>query len=322
MQTSLCIVSFLMFGLLLAVVFRAAVKRGGRQVKFIDPQALIIFPEPEASIERNKNRNRFFKTHNSPKFERFFPLDGAYNFRDLGGYLTQDSHYVRWGQLYRSDEFSELTDQDLENLEHLKLQTIIDLRSPYEIQGKENRLPPNCTYQKIRIYQHEPLFDYLPIALFKRHLLAQALGANYIKLIERRAEAFGAALRILADPANFPVVYHCSAGKDRTGIVCALALSVLGVPDQTIIADYSLSNLGFDHFFTEFAAGGQLDGWGIPYEEFQAVFIVNPDWMRNLLHHLRKEYGGAAGYLVQRAGLQPDELERIRENLLVSQNSP
>jgi protein tyrosine/serine phosphatase len=158
--------------------------------------------------------------------------------------------------------------------------------------------------------------EYFWIVFFQRHLLAPALGANYIKLAENRAKTFGAAIRLLADPRHIPLVYHCSAGKDRTGIVCALVLSLLGVLDETIIADYSLSNLGYEHYFSEFIESGRLDGWGIPYEEFQPLFVVQPDWMRNLLQHIREKYGSAENYLLHKAGLTRQELDSIRTNLL------
>lgn len=316
MQVGLWILSCLMVWLLLALAFRTVVKHGGRKVVPINPQELIIYPARAASLARTPRGEQLQDARAFTLAERFLPLEGVFNFRDLGGYRTQEGGTVRWGKIYRSDEFSELSDADLEALAHLELRTIIDLRSPREIRGKENRLPPNSTYRQIRIYKREPITDYLGVTLFRRHLLAQALGANYIKLAETRAKTIGAALRLLADAQNLPIVYHCSAGKDRTGIVCALALSLLGVPDEVIIADYSLSNLGFEHYYTEFIAEGRLNGWGIPYEEFQAVFIVRPDWMRSLLAHLRENYGSIENYLLDRAGLQPQELERIRENLL------
>ena len=283
----------------LAWGLRWAIKRGGRKVKNIDPLELIIdSPQSTATADR------------------LVALEGAHNFRDLGGYQTEDGRIVQRGRLFRSDEFSEIGDADLERLKALELRTIIDLRSPSELKDKENRPIEGSTYRQIRIYKREPLLRYLPVALFRRHVLPQALGASYIHLVETRALAFGAALRFLSAEGNLPIVYHCSAGKDRTGIVIALALSVLGVPAETIIADYSLSNLGFEHYYTEFIASGRLARWGIPYEDFQALFVVDPEWMKNLLTYLNNQYGGVETYLTRKAGLTTEELESIRKNLL------
>jgi protein-tyrosine phosphatase len=282
--------------------FRQAVQRGGRNVKPLHPEDLIIYPA--GGVHTPVNEKRFVK------------LDGAYNFRDLGGYSTQDGRSLPWGMFFRSDELSEISDTDLVTLQNLHLRTIVDLRSPREIKSKGNRLPVGSRYRQIQIYKREPIMDYLWVVLFRRHLLAQALGGNYIRMVETRALAFGEALRFLTQPDNYPIVYHCSAGKDRTGILSALTLSVLGVAEETIIADYTLSNLGFDHYFAEFIAEGRLDRWQIPYEEFQAFFIVHPEWMRNLLTYLDKRYGSVENYLLQKAGLTQEELESIRENLL------
>lgn len=285
---------------LLAYGFRWAIQRGGRKVTSVNPQELIIYPKKNESLA----------------LERKIALEGAYNFRDLGGYQTQDGRSLRWKMLFRSDDLSELTDADLAALQTLNLHTVVDLRSPRELRGKENRLPSGSTYRRIQVYKREPFLDYFWVAFFQRHLLASALGTNYIKLAETRAQTFGEAIRLTADSGNLPLVYHCSAGKDRTGIVCALILSLLGVPDKTIVADYSLSNLGFEHYYTEFIAEDRLKGWGVPYEEFQPLFVVQPDWMRNLLRHIHNKYGSAENYLLQKAGLTQQELDSIRGNLL------
>lgn len=248
--------------------------------------------------------------------ERHVPLEGAYNFRDLGGYRTQEGQYICWGKLFRADELSELTDADLDYLRAMDISTIIDLRSPIEMRGKENRLPPGVVYRHMRIYKKEPIRRYLLDILFRRHKLSQAMGASYPMMAEENAEAFGAVLRRFADPKNLPAIFHCSAGKDRTGIITAYLYAFLGVPDETIIADYSLSNLGFDHYFTEFIASGRIARSGIPPDEFRALFMVDPAWMENLLTYIGTNYGSMQNYLIQKAGLDQTTLNRIRENML------
>ena len=294
------------FVLVLLLGFRAAVKRGGRKIKLINPQALIIYPD---EIEGNGSQNTALE-------KRFISLEGAYNFRDLGGYRTQDGEHICWGKLFRSDELSELTDTDLDTLTAMDIRTVVDLRSPNEKRDKENRLPPEVSYRHMRIYQKEPMRKYLSIILFQRHKLHRALGASYLIMAEENAKAYGSVLRLFADPDNLPAVYHCAAGKDRTGIVTAYLLSLLGVPNETIIADYSLSNLGFDHYYTEFLASGRIDRWGLPPDEFRALFMVDPAWMKNLLTYINTNYGSMQNYLIQKADLDQTTLDRIRENLL------
>ena len=124
MQISLWILTFLFLWLLLAVLLRMGVKRGGRLVQFVDPQDLIIYPDDTASVSKFQRGN--FQQESESIKERFIPLDGTVNFRDLGGYFTKDGRHVRWEQLFRSDEFSQITDKDLVTLTRLNLQNIID----------------------------------------------------------------------------------------------------------------------------------------------------------------------------------------------------
>ena len=278
------------------------VKRGGRKVQVINPKELILYPEEPISL-----------------LKRFISLDGTANFRDIGGYLTNDGRQVRLGSVYRSDELSTLSDIDLNTLRDLGMRRILDLRSNDEVRKREDRVPGDAAFRYIHtpVYDKEPRWDYLPAILFNRHQLGKVLSDRYFYMVEKRAEVFGKILTYFADIKNLPAVYHCTAGKDRTGIVTALVLSLLGVPDETIIADYSLSNLGFEHYFDEFVADRRHSPLGIPDEEFQGLFIVRPVWMRNLLTHLQQSYGSVESYLLQKGKMQPAVIEQIRENLLV-----
>ncbi len=134
--------------------------------------------------------------------------------------------------------------------------------------------------------------------------------------LHQNAEAYGAVLRIFADPDNLPAIYHCSAGKDRTGIITAYLYALLGVPNEIIIADYSLSNLGFDHYCMEFIASGRIDRLSLDPDEFRSLFMVDPAWMKNLLTYIGANYGSMQNYLIQKAGLDQLTLDRIRENIL------
>jgi protein-tyrosine phosphatase len=250
--------------------------------------------------------------------ERYVPLQGVFNFRDLGGYETLSGGRVRWGRVYRSDELSELSDADLAYLERLGLASIYDLRSNMERASRIDRLPVTVEdrYQTLPVYADEPVSEVLPALLFQRHRLGDTLGNGYPRMLETGAPVYGALLRKLADPAQLPAVFHCTAGKDRAGIASALLLSLLGVPDETIVADYSLSNLGFDHYYQEFVQAGLLSRLGVPYEQVQALFIVNPAWMESLLAYVETTYGTTENFLMQKAGLDAETIEQIRAELI------
>jgi protein-tyrosine phosphatase len=298
------LVAFLTIGgiTLLLFGFRWAIKRGGRQVKLVDPQDLVIFIDEQKQILR----------------ERFVHLEGTANFRDIGGYITKTGKHVLPGKVFRSDELSELSDSDLLTLKEIGLRWIFDLRNKREVTKKMDRIPPDASFEYAHtpIYEKEPKREYLPAILFGRHKLGEILAERYFYMIEKRAEAFGKILSYFADPKNFPIVYHCTAGKDRTGIITALILSILGVPEETIVADYSLSNLGFDHYFGEFVEDRRHAAMGVKDEEFQGFFVVQPDWIKNILDHLHEKYGSVEKYLIEKANMDQMTIDRIRMNLL------
>lgn len=282
--------------------FKWAVKRGGHQVRLVDPKDLVIFLD-----EQTQNLK-----------DRFIPLEGAVNFRDIGGYLTNSGKRVLPGKVFRSDELGDLSDADLTKLEKIGLRWIFDLRNKREVAKKMDRVPAGSPFKYVHtpIYEKEPKHHYLPAILFRRHKLGDILAERYFYMIEKRAEAFGNILAHFADSKNFPIVYHCTAGKDRTGIITALILALLGVPEDTIIADYSLSNLGFDHYFAEFVEDQRHAAMGVKDEEFQGFFVVKPDWIKNILDHLHVNYGSVEQYLIEKANMDRLTIERIRMNLL------
>ena len=245
-------------------------------------------------------------------------LDGAVNFRDIGGYLTESGRRVLPGKVFRSDELGDLSDNDLSKLKEMGLQFIFDLRNRREVKKKTDRIPPGFPFKYVHapIYEKEPKGEYLPAILFNRHRLGDILAERYFFMIEKRAEAFGKILSHFADPQNFPIVYHCTAGKDRTGLITALILSILGVPEETIVADYSLSNLGFDHYFQEFVEDARHAAMGVKDIEFQGFFIVHPDWIQRILDHLKEQYGSVERYLIEKANMDPLTIDQIRANLL------
>jgi protein-tyrosine phosphatase len=152
--------------------------------------------------------------------------------------------------------------------------------------------------------------------LFKRHELGNTLGRGYTDWLEIGAEAYGRLFKALADPGNLPLLFHCTAGKDRAGIGVAILLALLGVPEETIVADYSLSNLAFDHLYADFLVDNRTDKLGIAGEEVKIMLAANPAWIKSTLKHLHEKYGGAEAYLKDTAGLSQGQIEAIRKNIL------
>jgi protein-tyrosine phosphatase len=165
-------------------------------------------------------------------------LDGCFNFRDLGGYPTADGRHTRWRRLFRADGLSRLTDDDLAALGALGIVTVIDLRTELEA-DTQGRFPQDVDGVT---YHHLPLTDTLPGEEESADWDRSAFVAErYLAMVSEGTDTVTAAVRLLADPARHPAVFHCSVGKDRTGVLSALVLGFLGVPDDVIVADYALS---------------------------------------------------------------------------------
>lgn len=248
--------------------------------------------------------------------ERTVALPGGVNFRDLGGYRTADGRAVRWGQVYRAGSLAELSDDDVAALGALGLRLVCDLRSPDEVARRPDRLPPGAAYDHRPIVGEVGRLRRVVTLYRKRHRVQELLEEVYRVMLDQNSATFAAVLRLAADPANRPLVIHCTAGKDRTGLVAALLLLALGVPEETVVADYTLSNLAF-----EVLAGrmrpemSRLYSFGFGEVQLRPFLLAEARTLRGALAYLRHRYGSLDWYF-QRAGLDDVVVERLRAELL------
>lgn len=170
-------------------------------------------------------------------------LEGSPNFRDLGGYTTDNGQMVRYGKVFRSGHLAKLTDADVEQLVALGLNTVVDFRpnTEQDMFGID-RLPAETTYISIPIGD-ATMAPAMHLALQNGDYTAlHDLADANRKLIRDYTTQFGEVLRLIADPASHPIAFHCIGGKDRTGIAAALLLFTLGVPWDDVRRDYLRSN--------------------------------------------------------------------------------
>ncbi len=154
--------------------------------------------------------------------DRLIALQGAVNFRDLGGYAAADGMRTRWRTLFRADGLGELTETDLSVLRALGIRTVIDLRSESELERSRFDVDAHPV-----AFHHFPFIDELPDAQeFDRR--PGLLGSQYQEMVRDAGGQILAALEVLAAPDALPAVFHCTAGKDRTGVLSAIVLSLLG----------------------------------------------------------------------------------------------
>jgi protein-tyrosine phosphatase len=250
--------------------------------------------------------------------ERKLPLEGPRNFRDLGGYPTADGRRVRWGQLFRADSLAELTDGDVDYLGRIGLARVIDLRGDAEISERPNRLAGRASFSYAQIAIGEG--DLSPAEWARKfesgefgEIDASWLVRGYRRTLDERAHRVGDVLRALA-AAPTPAVFHCTAGKDRTGVVSALLLLLLGVPREVVVGDYSLTALYTDNRIP--AADQWFAERGIDPERAAHVLSSRREAMEETLAHLDAEHGGAERFLRERAGITADRADALRRWLI------
>lgn len=239
--------------------------------------------------------------------ERRIDLEGCFNFRDLGGYPTADGRSVRWRRLFRSDALHHLTSRDVDRfVGELGIGHVVDLRSTGELRAEGRGLletqPP--------AFHHLPLFDGdIPR---DRQPAEMSLADRYFLMAEFAREPIARVLITLAE-AEAPAVYHCAAGKDRTGVISAVLLGLLGVRDEIIIADYAASQEDLDAIIDRLM---QTHGYKNMFEVLPPDTLhAEPETMIALLDRVRESYGDMAGY-AREIGVSDRAIEGLRERLL------
>lgn len=245
--------------------------------------------------------------------ERLVPLRGTFNFRDIGGYHTVDGQQVRRGLLFRSGLLSRLMDDDWARLGDLEVRAVYDLRSADEVALNPDRLPQDIAYYHLPLQQvNNPLNDRLRLLRYADRLDSLFQEAYNHNMIDGNAQIFGDLLRRWSQPDALPAVVHCTAGKDRTGVAVALLLAALGVPDDLIVFDYSLSNHFFPHIALHTQASVQSPLFKRLLPRLGYLLLADPRLMRGALNHIRARYGTVAAYLNEAAGVDAACIARLR----------
>lgn len=239
--------------------------------------------------------------------DRRIRLQGANNVRDLGGVSTMDGRTVRRGKLFRADALHRLTDKDLDVLDAYNITTVLDFRSTGELASTG----PGRLVEIGARHVHFPLMSEDPVGPGMTSIPA-SLGELYQAIARERSERIAAAINEIAKVDQMPVIFHCAAGKDRTGITAATIYSILGVDRETIVADYVMTDEAL-----------QLLLAGLTEEERAQAAMVSESFMRAeavtitlFLDTLDTEFGSPEEWMLQ-AGATQASFDRLREAMLV-----
>ncbi|GIF18671.1 protein tyrosine/serine phosphatase [Actinoplanes tereljensis] len=240
-------------------------------------------------------------------YPRNLGFSKAYNFRDVGGYAGLDGRTVRWRRLFRSDALHRLDDSDAEAFTQLGVRTVIDLRRAHEIERYGRVAERYGLEYRNLVLQH---VDWEEVGHPDDVVHERWLADRYLNFAEDGREALLASLRIISDPQQAPVIVHCMAGKDRTGTVCALALSLLGVSDEDIASDYALTTSSMKRL-TDYL----LENHPSAVLGNEHMFDSPPAAMLMFLSDLRALHGSVEEY-VREIGMLDSEIGRMRSHLL------
>src|ERR1700761_3223163 len=241
---------------------------------------------------------------------RHLDLEGASNFRDLGGYPTADGRTLKWRRIFRSNHLGHLTEQDI------KVVRDLGVKSAFDFRGAQERTAAACVVEEIAV--HSLPIEPTVVAALRAKLQARALSSgdaleimreSYRGYVRLNTHSFRELFnRLLDDTA--PLVIHCTAGKDRTGFACALVLHALGVPDPVIDEDYLLTN--------GYYRRDPTSGTDLPEEVRQAIGSVHATFLEAAFGAVRADYGDLEGYFRDGLGIGPQERAALQARYLQS----
>ncbi len=251
--------------------------------------------------------------------DRTLALRTAVNLRDIGGYPAANGSRIKWGLIYRSGTLYDLSDDDAAALAARGIRLICDFRSEQEASAApDDAARFGARYEPMPLEADHNSMRRLRVAMFQPLKLRELMRESYSELmLERNAPLVGRFLRLVSEDSNLPVLFHCTAGKDRTGMAAMILMSLLGVPDDVIAADYSLSNVFHDQFRVFVGEAVKKLRWiGMNVDDLYPLLIADPELMRAALESVRQRYGSVENYVVNRCGVDAAVISKLRELLL------
>lgn len=235
--------------------------------------------------------------------ERMLPMTGGFNFRDLGGIRLKGNRRVKWGKLFRADELSHLTEEDVAYLGSIPITSVIDFRAENEIKRSPDRLPETAQYT-------------YPIAITPGAMRTDGIQdrdrASFSQQMKQMNKlyvsdtacirAYRVMFTIIQNNLSAPIVFHCSAGKDRTGMAAALILFALGASEETVMEDYMIS---------KFNIADKYKGLVERYPRAEPIFTVRRAYLQAGIDQIKEEHGSIMNFLTRVLKVDMPRLRRL-----------
>jgi protein-tyrosine phosphatase len=255
-------------------------------------------------------------------------LDGAVNVRDIGGYRSAYGPWVVRGRLFRGDALCQLSDADSDAIRELGLRTVIDFRTPGEILiNGSDRLPAGLAPVNMPVTGGDLSAFFEIIASgnheLQRYELGDGRGATLMANIyrdfvadPRQRETFGAALRLLCVPGRLPALYHCSGGKDRSGWMTAIILTILGVPREIVLRDYLVSNDLHSTTYHKIRSDLMRTGIIRDPELLRPVLEQSPTYLSVAYEETERRFGSFSAFVAYGLGVGEADTDELRRAMI------
>ncbi|MFJ8753292.1 tyrosine-protein phosphatase [Streptomyces sp. NPDC102441] len=244
--------------------------------------------------------------------DRLIALEGSVNFRDAGGYRTADGHWVKMGEVYRSDALDKLTDADLAKLRRLSVRTVYDLRMESERSAAPDRVPAGTTHVVADVLAGSPTYTEMPTTP-EEGVAMMVEGEKFMVSGDTAKAAYRSVFGGIADEDSRAVAFHCTAGKDRTGWANAALLTALGVPRSTVMEDYLASN----DYRAEANAAALASMPADQAAVYKPLLDVRPEYLNSGFDEVRSEFGSFGAYERKALGLDAKDIRELKRDLLV-----
>ena len=263
---------------------------------------------PIVKLESSKNSSLYVAP-------RGIKLEGANNFRDMGGYPTKDGKQVKWGKIYRSADISKLTDADLEVFSALNIKMVCDLRGDKEVELAPDRLPAGTE----RIHLPAGSENVGGASSFTKYMKSPESADSLLKSFYQRTDHLGKKYKPMFDQLlvlkpDHALMFHCSAGKDRTGVGAALILYALGVEEESIYEDYEATNEFRKEFNGEYIK--KLTEQGLSESAAKSMMAAKPEYLKAAFDAITEKYGSVDKFLEKEMGLTADKRSALQAKFL------
>ncbi|MGG3889869.1 tyrosine-protein phosphatase [Metabacillus fastidiosus] len=252
-------------------------------------------------------------------------FDKLYNFRDIGGYRTKDGSCMKSGVLFRSDQLSKLSESDTEKLKQLDIKLICDLRTQKEHQSKPAKMRTNDTLKIVNI----PIQQYETQDANRMKLLSFLFRKSgeeqfdhfirdyYRRITFERTSQVNEILSLVAEEKNLPAIIHCTAGKDRTGIISAIIQLLVGISYEKVQEDYLLTNQYYGPRLSQFIKVMRwISLFQVSPERTKYILEAKPEYLDEVYNDMLRQYGSIETYLSEACQIDRCMIDRLKNQLL------